>query len=133
MDQKGGNYASESNVGRVGEEEIKNLTFSRALTSLTVLVSRAMRLSLMDLATSCGVLGLKALKNENDMMIDDPFPLCRRWCGDGKENAAADAVFPLLPLNLLLFSISITHHRDHDLRVTITNNMEPDHRRAKES
>lgn len=79
MDQKGGNYASESNVGRVGEEEIKNLTFSRALTSLTVLVSRATRLSLMDLATSCGVLGLKALKNENDMMIDDPFSLCRRW------------------------------------------------------
>nr|AFK45230.1 unknown [Medicago truncatula] len=43
--------------------------FSRALTSTTVLVSSAMRLSLIDLTTSCGVLGLETLKNENDMMI----------------------------------------------------------------
>lgn len=42
-------------------------TFSRALTSTTVLVSRAVRESLMALATSTGVLGLDGLKNENDI------------------------------------------------------------------
>lgn len=46
-------------------------TFSRALTSTTVLLSRAMRLSLMALATSCGDLGLDGLKNENDMVDSD--------------------------------------------------------------
>lgn len=66
-----------------------------------------MRLSLMDLATSCGVLGLKALKNENDMLIDDPFSLC--WCWDGIENAADDdAVVPLLlPLNLVSYGFQL--------------------------
>jgi len=67
----------------VKKKKKRKLTFSRALTSTTVLVSRAMRLSLMDLATSCGVLGLKALKNENDMMIDDPFSRC--WCWKWKR------------------------------------------------
>lgn len=42
-------------------------TFSRALTSTTVLVSSAVRESLMALATSTGVLGLDGLKNENDI------------------------------------------------------------------
>lgn len=41
-------------------------TFSRALTSTTVAVSRAKRLSLVVLTTSCGVLG-RGLKNENDI------------------------------------------------------------------
>lgn len=50
---------------------LTRVTFSRALTSTTVLVSSAMRLSLMDLTTSCGVLGLETLKNENDMMVYD--------------------------------------------------------------
>lgn len=58
---------------RKGEIE----TFSRALTSTTVLVSRATRLSLMALATSCGVLGLDGLKNENDMVdCDRLFSVC---------------------------------------------------------
>lgn len=48
-------------------QERKRETFSRALTSTTVLVSSATRLSLMALATSVGVLGLDGLKNENDM------------------------------------------------------------------
>lgn len=46
-------------------------TFSRALTSTTVLVSRAMRLSLIVFTTSCGVFGRDALKNENDISSTD--------------------------------------------------------------
>lgn len=86
------------------------LTFSRALTSTTVLVSRAMRLSLMDLATSCGVLGLETLKNENDMMImiaslslSLPLSPCRCW--DEKEMLLLDAV--LLLLFLLRFQLLV--------------------------
>lgn len=52
-----------------GESKREEQAFSRVLTSNTVLVSRAVRLSLIGLATSCGVLGLKILKKENDMAI----------------------------------------------------------------
>lgn len=55
----------------------KKKTFSRALTSTTVLVSSAMRLSLVALATSCGVLGLDGLKKEKDMMIGQTFEMIR--------------------------------------------------------
>lgn len=87
------------------------LTFSRALTSTTVLVSRAMRLSLMDLATSCGVLGLETLKNENDMMIMiaslslSLYPLSPCRCWDEKEMLLLDAV--LLLLFLLRFQLLV--------------------------
>lgn len=47
----------------------KVLTFSRALTSATVLESSATRLSLIAFANSWGVLGLDCLKNENDIFV----------------------------------------------------------------
>lgn len=54
-------------------EKERNLTFSRALTSTTVLVSSAKRLSLIAFTSSGGVLGFEGLKNENDIFLFDYY------------------------------------------------------------
>lgn len=48
-------------------------TLSRDLTSTTVLVSRAFKLSLIAFTNSCGVLGLDALLKKNDIIQSDLF------------------------------------------------------------
>lgn len=53
--------------GRTINKE-RSFTFSRALTSATVMESRALKLSLTALASSDGVLGLETLKNEKDIV-----------------------------------------------------------------
>lgn len=109
---------SEKNQEQKKKQE-RSITFSRALTSTTVLISRAIRLSFIDLATSGGVLGL-ALKNENDMVIGSamnslylylslfPFPLLRNRTCWSRANYAADIDAVVFLTNLLFRIVNYT-------------------------